>query len=352
MALFALIALAAILGGYLGGWMLLASKNETQVAVQQPVPPPPAAATEVPLAPAAGPPDRLVLPASPIFPEGLGNAPSQEVRPYEEPLPTETNAPPAPPTKPAVVTPPAPGSPLPAWRQFALAAPPDNGKPKIAVVIDDLGLDRHRTAAIIDLNGPLTLSFLAYAGDLPQQTRNGRSHGHELLVHVPMQPLGAGIDAGPNVLTVGLPAEEVLKRLRHDLSQFDGYIGINNHMGSRFTADEAGMALVLNELKSRGLMFLDSVTTGRTVGPRIAGQIGMAYAERNVFLDNENRVEAVQAQLAELEATARKHGHAIAIGHPRDATIKALTGWLATLDARGFQLVPLSALTRPETAGG
>ena len=159
-----------------------------------------------------------------------------------------------------------------------------------------------------------------------------------------MQPSGAGVDPGPNALLSGQQEDKILERLRWALDQFPAYIGINNHMGSRFTTDSAGMAVVLGELKRRGLMFLDSRTTGSSVGHRLALEIGVPFAERNVFLDNDNDLLKVQAQLRELEAVARKSGQAVAIGHPRDATIQALAQWLPGLEGRGFQLVPLSAV--------
>jgi polysaccharide deacetylase 2 family uncharacterized protein YibQ len=347
MLTYVLITLAAIAAGYLFARVFL---TEAQPPVQTSVLPPGVEAPPAVLSSprVADPSQRLVLPASPIFPEGLGQAP----QPYEEALPSESHLP-AP--LPRTTSPPAsakPSAAVPAWKQFALAAPAADGRPRIAVVIDDLGLDRKRSAEIMALSGPLTLSFLTYAQDLDQQTALGRARGHELMVHFPMEPAGQGIDAGPNALSVGLSPEEILKRLRWGLSHFDGFIGINNHMGSRFTTDAAGMTTVLTELKSRGLMFLDSRTTGKTVGPRLAVELGVPHAERNVFLDNVDDVEAVKSQLHELEAVARKSGHAIAIGHPRTATIRALNDWLGTLTARGFQLVPLSALVREETGAG
>jgi polysaccharide deacetylase 2 family uncharacterized protein YibQ len=117
-------------------------------------------------------------------------------------------------------------------------------------------------------------------------------------------------------------------------------------MGSRFTASEPDMRLVLAELKRRGLLFLDSRTIAGSVGAAVATQLGVPFAERDVFLDNVQSADAVEAKLAELERIARAHGHAIAIGHPHDATIAALAAWLPTLRARGFALVPLSTIVK------
>ncbi len=245
-----------------------------------------------------------------------------------------------------------PSGDMPSWQQFALAAAPEKGLPRIVIVIDDLGIDKKRTRQVIEIKSPLTLSFLTYATALKQQTRAARATGHELLVHIPMEPSNAALDPGPNVLIKGLPPEELLKRLRWGLAQFDSYIGINNHMGSKFTSNSEGMTVVLGELKRRGLMFLDSVTTGKSVGHLLATRIGLPFAERNVFLDNQNDVAAVRERLKALEAVASRHGYAVAIGHPKSATIEALRGWLPTLSERGFQIVPLSAVVRIPAGAG
>lgn len=235
----------------------------------------------------------------------------------------------------------------PPWLAYAVPMTADS-RPMIAIVIDDLGLDRRRSARIVELRGPLTLSFLPYAQDLPTQTAQGRAKGHELLVHVPMEPVGANYDPGPesNLLKVGLTAGEIRARLERDLAQFSGFVGVNNHMGSKFTADRAGMRVALAELHDRGLLFLDSRTSAQSVGAEVAREIGLPFAERNVFLDNVPSLQAVDDQLEKVEAYARQYGHAIAIGHPHDGTIEALAVWLPTLEAKGFALAPLSAIVK------
>ena len=218
----------------------------------------------------------------------------------------------------------------------------------IAIVIDDMGLNRALSRRAVSLRG-LTLSYLPYGEDLPEQTSEARAAGHELLVHVSMAPEGHE-DAGPNALLPGLTEVEIGRRLDWALNRFSGFVGINNHMGSRFTADEKGMAEVMAQLKARGLLFLDSRTTSRTVGPALAHHFGVPLAERSVFLDNVETVDAVRRQLAEAEAIARRDGVAIAIGHPKEATLSALAPWLETVESRGFVLVPVSAIVRQAVA--
>jgi len=257
---------------------------------------------------------------------------------------------------PAVPTPLPQPAETPAWQRFAAVAPDAAGRPRIAIVIDDLGPDRARTARAIALVPQVTLSFMPYASDVRAEAEAARRAGHELLAHVPMEPLEGAAAMGPHGLTVKAVPAETMAELRWDLERFDAYVGVNNHMGSRFTADENAMAPVLEELKARGLMFLDSRTTGATVAALLAQRLGMKFAERDVFLDDEVNASAIAARLAETEARARRGGTAVAIGHPHDATLAALALWIETLPRKGLALVPLTdvvaaragALTHPQ----
>jgi uncharacterized protein len=263
--------------------------------------------------------------------------------------PRKASAPLGPVEEAALRPPPPPPAPLraePAWLRFAVPAPPGGGRPLVAVVLDDLGLDRERTTEAIQLRSPVTLSFMTYADDLPRQTDAARRAGHELLLHVPMEAVDRHENPGPHALYTWLSREEILDRLRWGLDRFDGYVGINNHMGSKFTADAQGMAPVIAELRARGLLFLDSRTTARSLGIRLATADGVPHAARDVFLDDDLARAAIARQLAQVEAVARRNGSAIAIGHAHDATLAALRTWLPSLREKGFALVPLSAVVR------
>lgn len=216
----------------------------------------------------------------------------------------------------------------------------------VAIVIDDVGIDRKRAERAMHLPGPVTLSFMTYAPEVVQQVRAARAAGHEIMVHVPMEPENPTIDPGPNVLRARDGTTEILRRLDWDLRQFSGYVAINNHMGSKFTQNPEEMLPVLRAIKSRGLFFLDSRTTGASVGGRLARQIGLPHLERDVFLDNVDAPAAVSARLAETERTARHYGYAIAIGHPRDVTLDVLAKWTADAGKRGLVLVPISTVMR------
>ena len=219
--------------------------------------------------------------------------------------------------------------------------------PKIAIVIDDMGVDVRRSARMVALPAPITLAFLPYGRGTKSQAAQSLANGHELLVHIPMEPVGlAQNNPGPNALLVANSAAQNLEKMAANLAGFDGYVGVNNHMGSRFTANATAMQPVLAALKQRGLFFLDSRTIGNSVGGSLAQQMGLPFAVRDVFLDNIDNKQAVLAQLKQLENIANQRGYAVAIGHPHDGTYEALKTWLPTLAGKNIQLVKLSELVK------
>ena len=235
----------------------------------------------------------------------------------------------------------------PLWLKNALDVPRPSGGPMIAIVIDDMGVDRKRSRHMWeDVPGPLTLSFMTYADDLPAQTRAARARGHELMLHMSMEPSLTSIDAGPNVLLSAMGDGELSSLANWGMDRFEGFVGVNNHMGSRFTEDPRAMRVVLAEVQKRGLLFLDSRTSSKSVGRRVARDLGMTFLERNVFLDNDNDIDKVLHQLQQVERLARKQGFAIAIGHPRDATLEVLKTWIPEAIERGINIVPVSMVLK------
>lgn len=236
----------------------------------------------------------------------------------------------------------------PAWKRYAVSAvtPPD--QPKIVIVIDDLGVSREPSKAVLDLPGPLTLSFLPYAAHVEDLVDLGREKGHEIMVHMPMEPMDPDLDTGAIALTTGQTPEEFLAMLDRGLGVFGGYVGLNNHMGSRLTQDENAMRILMEQLRKRGLLFLDSKTVAASVAEKTAALYGVPHASRDVFLDDDPSLENARLSLEKTERIARRNGIAIAIGHPKTNTIEALREWLPTLADKGFALVPVSAVVTEE----
>ncbi|WP_372398996.1 divergent polysaccharide deacetylase family protein [Azospirillum sp. HJ39] len=340
------MGVATLTGGRSGG-----ERAQTAPVQQAAVQPPPLPAVKA--EPPAGAKPAAVQQAAEGAAEGPEQAmPEKPAQQAAEPRPPVTTVamlpPPSPPALPTVQSPPGNAA---LWRRNALPTEVPPGRPMIAIVIDDMGLDRKRSTRMAALRGPLTLSWLPYARELPTQARSARANGHELMLHMPMEP-SVKADPGPDALLVSLDKGEVIRRFRAALDSFDGYVGVNNHMGSRFTADRAALAPVLAELHRRGLLWLDSRTTPNSAGIGLARELKMPWVGRDIFLDNVETVAAVKAQLAKAEQTARHQGYAVAIGHPHDATIDALASWLPEVQKRGFVLVPVSAVVRTHHAGG
>ena len=237
----------------------------------------------------------------------------------------------------------------PAWQRYAALPEARPREPMVAIVLDDMGPNRKGTERALALPAAITFSFLPYAPHVADLVRTARSQGHEILVHVPMEPMGAA-NPGPHALGTNETPDDIRTILEWNLSQFDGYVGINNHMGSRFTADAGDMALVMKVLKARGLMFLDSRTTAETEGAHAAEAAGVPSLSRNVFLDHDEEGAEVTAELGKLEKLAREHGYAVAIGHPHAETLDILEKWIPEAKARGISIVPLTAILRRHEA--
>jgi polysaccharide deacetylase 2 family uncharacterized protein YibQ len=219
-------------------------------------------------------------------------------------------------------------------------------RPLIAIVIDDLGADVAHTRRAIALPRQVALAFLPYPRMTPQLARDAGQAGHEVLVHLPMQAEGAH-DPGPMALAVGLSRDENLRRLDWALARVPGFVGVNNHEGSKFTADAVALGPVMARIAKRGVFFFDSRTTPASQAVTVARAHGMESSDRDVFLDDVVTIDAVDAELRALEAKARARGAAIAIGHPNEITLDAVAYWAA--HEQGFELVTLRDAIRAKT---
>ena len=223
----------------------------------------------------------------------------------------------------------------------------ENNKAKIAVIIDDMGISSVHTQEIISLEYPMTAAFLTYGNARKEVAKKAKRKGFEIMLHVPMMP---HIDASlaPVTLKPEMSDDELTQNFEDMLARYDGVkiLGINNHMGSKFTEDKHAMSVIMKLLKEKNMFFVDSKTTAKSVGKEVAAEFDVPYIARDVFLDNEDNYDYVMAQLLLAEQTALKKGFALVIGHPRTNTYRALKTWLEHLNTDKFELIHVSDLLK------
>lgn len=198
--------------------------------------------------------------------------------------------------------------------------------PRVAIIIDDMGYQQRIGEALLDLDMNLTFSFLPAGPFTPAQQERAWREGHDVLLHIPMEPHDPSSDAGPDTLLVADPPEAIAGKTQRHLVAVPRAVGVNNHMGSRFTEDPAVMGLFLQQIAKRGLFFVDSGTSSRSIAMETARAMGMQTARRDVFLDNVEDGGEICLQLQVLVEHAVRHGGSIGIGHPGETTLAALTG--------------------------
>ncbi len=214
--------------------------------------------------------------------------------------------------------------------------------PKVAIIIDDLGYDRRIAQKFLDLDEGLTFSVLPHTPHTHLIAAAILKKGGEVMLHLPMEPLEyPSVDPGPGALLSSMSADDLIVQLRNDLSDVPGIKGVNNHMGSKLTAESARLYQVFSVLKQEGLFFIDSRSTAETVGRPSARLFQLPFAERDVFLDHVQDPDMIRLRIKELIQTARKNGEAIGIAHPSKTTLRILEEMLPMLK-KEVQLVPAS----------
>lgn len=232
------------------------------------------------------------------------------------------------------------------WSTYARPFNVDDTRPRIAIVLIGLGLDSEvTTRAINDLPGTVSLSFSPYARGIEALTARARRAGHETLVDLPLEPLDfPRDDPGPSTLLTSLSLVDNLNRLEWILGRAPGYVGVTSWMGSQFSTVEDALMPILESLKQRGLMFVDSRATSRSIATELASSIQLPRAFNNTFVDSVPSIDAIDRALAGLEAIARQQRYAVGIAHPLPVTLDRLTRWAGTLEAKGITLAPVSAV--------
>jgi polysaccharide deacetylase 2 family uncharacterized protein YibQ len=218
--------------------------------------------------------------------------------------------------------------------------------PRLAIIIDDMGYDRSAADAVLALSFPLTVSVLPHLPLSSEVAEEAQRRGDQVMLHLPMESEADGAKPEDIELRVGMNAGQVNETLAGMLETVPYAVGVNNHQGSRATADPALMQALMPALRQRGLFFIDSRTDAKTVAYDTAERTGVRAASRKVFLDDVASREAILKQLELAARDARRDGFTIAIGHPRPATIAALSDGVPRLEANGIHLVFASQLVQ------
>ncbi|OLF77927.1 hypothetical protein AWH62_04455 [Maricaulis sp. W15] len=232
---------------------------------------------------------------------------------------------------------------IPVITDLTVATPVTARRPQIVLVIDDAGLDVAAAERVIALPVPLTLAILPYAEASASLAALAQANGHDVLLHMPMEPVGLA-DPGPNALRLGLSDADLQARVRWAMARVPGAIGLNNHMGSRFTADPRALRVALAAISHESPLFLDSLTTAQSRGRAVASGLGLRSLERDIFLDHDLDAGSIRARLDEAAALARADGHAVVIGHPHALTLETLEAWLDSPEAAEVEFVTVSDL--------
>ena len=231
----------------------------------------------------------------------------------------------------------------------------NSNKPKglVALVIDDWGYNRRNIELLLQIDRPLTISILPnlpYSDYVAKAVRQ-RSEIYDIILHLPLESK-TNIAAERDTIRSSMGDDEILSLLKDKIESIPGVIGVSNHQGSKATEDKRVMKLIFDELKERRLFFLDSITTPNSVCQRLSRDIGLKYAERDVFLDITDQTDLknfdsyIKGQIQELASIAVTEGSAIGIGHNRRVTLEVLKDVIPQLEQQGIKIVPLKTLIR------
>ncbi|WP_320007893.1 divergent polysaccharide deacetylase family protein [Maridesulfovibrio sp.] len=223
----------------------------------------------------------------------------------------------------------------------------DPNAPKMAIVIDDMGEDIALAKGLAALDAKITFSIWPNSSHVKKTIAIAKKSGNEIMVHLPMEPKGyPKVNPGNDALLVSMNADKISSLTLAAIAKVPGAVGLNNHMGSRFTEFYTGMDVVMTRLSKKKIFFLDSRTTPKSAGRKAAIKEGVTFYARDIFLDNVKDVGAIKYQLSKTAKIARKRGQAIAIGHPNRETLKAIRQWIAENKGK-VRIVPVSSL-RPK----
>ena len=237
---------------------------------------------------------------------------------------------------------------IPHHRPAIPSLPPVTDKrPRIAIIIDDLGYDKTMAYKFIELDAALTFSILPHSTYQKQISEKARGKGSEIMLHLPMEPIEyPKIDPGPGALLIAMSPDDLIRQLSTALEAVPYIKGVNNHMGSRMTMDSNRMNQIFSVLKQRDLFFIDSRTTTETLSVQSARLFKVPFAQRDVFLDHVIDPGHVSKQIDRLIRYAQAHGEAVGIGHPHQVTYEVLRNRIPKLKQK-VVLIPASQIVHP-----
>jgi len=217
--------------------------------------------------------------------------------------------------------------------------------PQIAIIIDDIGYDKKIALALCSLNSNITFSVLPFAPFGKYISGELHAKGSQLMLHLPMEPVEyPDINPGPGAILSDMSPDVLIDQLKKNIRDIPYIVGVNNHMGSKLTSRSDQMNQIFSILKKENLFFVDSITAPKSQCKSSARLLKLKFAQRDVFLDNFQDTEYITGQFKELIDLAKKHGSAIGIGHPYEATLETLSKELPKLKNK-VEIVRVSVLT-------
>jgi hypothetical protein len=240
-----------------------------------------------------------------------------------------------------------PSKEIPSVKKTEKSQIPEKKLPLVAIIIDDLGYDKKVAIKLSKLNAMLTFSILPYSPFQQSIARLSREKGFGIMLHLPMEPVEyPDVNPGPGTLLTSMTPDQLTRQLEKDLDSVPFIRGVNNHMGSKMTAESSHMYQIFSILKKRGLYFVDSRTTVKTLCKPSARLFQIPFAQRDVFLDHRVEVEFIRKQIKELVRIAQRNGYAVGIGHPHSLTYQVLKEMLPDIQKK-VRLVPASDIVHP-----
>jgi polysaccharide deacetylase 2 family uncharacterized protein YibQ len=218
-------------------------------------------------------------------------------------------------------------------------------KGKIAIVLDDWGYNTRNLKFLDNLKYPLTFSVLPSLSYSSRMSKLLKRRGFQVILHLPMEPYEK-LNLENNTISTDMDEQEIKKIIQQDLESVDSARGVSNHMGSKATEDSKTMNILFSELKKRGLYFLDSYVSGNSLARELSEEARVKFAQRDVFLDNNQNVGYIKQQIEQLKKKARQNGRAIGIGHDRKLTLEVLKETMPEITQQGYKFVYVSELVR------